>query len=549
MNRLEFIYLSLYGFASKQDAKSETIQITNLNKIKQWAIEDSRLNTLVSVNSPYICLGELISTIRHQSNITINISDNDGAAGEVISLVAEKISVIDILSALLSMLSYKNAEWVMEKTSDKNYQIVRPKKVRDFTLIITEEMRFIFLELLEEQIRVSKLNQENRKEAAKQNPLLLPMTDDSLCMEMQIFESFFPSKSDRKNLYNNPQEILFRKEDWTPAARDYVLKSNSKSTTLNPKSDYNDLNIISFQFKKDAIEASPYISFLIGNENTRQGGSVCGGIYLEDMWQKKLRSLWIFPGDEESIIFDTPTSNKPEIFRSANQEWNDIVNFSRQYNIPIIIRTENLPPVKFQLPNQFIGIDAPPPKDGLNPSKYFLKAFQNQRGHFKRRNGVLLMTNHQLLFRDEQNKIPWSFRKWFNQELSTDKNKLIPFTTICQLCKKLNTKQLIALGKRNNFFQDIVDHQAILSELEPCSQSLASNKEVLWNDLPPRERQKIKNFIIDKNAKIHKITLISMDQKSDNLWHRIFHIDFINTSETIFAKIILPVWISDSTML
>ena len=95
--------------------------------------EDPDLEKRVSVDKPFVYMGELLELLCEQTGVAISASDADGAAGEELTAVLEGMPLADVMDSLVSLLSRRGVRWQWRRegkrrlNSPYTYRLLRPE--------------------------------------------------------------------------------------------------------------------------------------------------------------------------------------------------------------------------------------------------------------------------------------------------------------------------------------------------------------------------------------------------------------------------------------
>jgi hypothetical protein len=292
--------------------------------------QDTRLDNAVSLQAPSLYVGAMLERLSKLSGVELHASENDGAADELVSIYADKVPLHEVMEALWSLLSYRQAEWkwVRSGSSDSYvYTLERPRPARE----LASKLRAMIQDEFEHDVRLliqaahAQPNERrtiirryvNESAGGDQNiaDWLLQPSADSVWLGLRLFATL---SSEMQNLImrgETEQRLLIRDlpSNVQSMAKElqaatYKRVRRADGTPVEPPT----LDAVYVRVKATSNPPTPSLWIDFG---TGPGFSYAGGKTLQDRVKTKLKKMWMLEEDTDAAqgqdMAMKPPANEP----------------------------------------------------------------------------------------------------------------------------------------------------------------------------------------------------------------------------------------------
>lgn len=451
---------------------------------------DPRLARRVTITKPQIYTGELLETLSRQSGVALSTGARDGAGDEAIAVFARDTPLVDLMTGLWSLVSYRGATWRWLREGDgKNtafaYRLTRPGPAQAFAANIQAEIQRAVEEDTEAMIAALQMSPEEMQKAAKQRPVLTVLSDPRVRRNIAGLAASVSTPEARIRVLRGTDKISLPAARWPDALREYVRAETELARSLNPNRSIPEPTYVHYDYEYLPGSITPSLSVLLGDENGGQGYTAVGGTPMRNRWGQILWDRWILDNDRrhdrerEALTIPSPpkrAADKPvvpeEPVRNPGFELPPGIKPVRSKDTPKLLDAFNALtgiPVIARLRK---GVYITPP-EGLQISA-FLRPFAQRMQQFKWRDGTLLISYPGHLQEKDEDKVPWSVLNRIRADLLADPRRLLPFPTVCYAAGQLSPAQLLRLDRLEGwgFFGTLVQHQEFYAPLHQVKPSL-----------------------------------------------------------------------------
>ncbi len=274
------------------------------------AKDDVRLDQKITITRPDICLGELLEQLSAQTKIDFNIDPDSTGSGVRVLVRFRDTSLREIMNALWSVVSYKNAEWAWDRHGTQGsftYTLIKTRKSESLSPQIEAMINKKFEHYVDLTLMFSRMTPTERE--ARQEELY-----EALMWRKEMNKKFNPeqwsdddwttiklldamlTKPELLKLINGG--VLRVPLQKAPARAQELFKKicEQRSLSVDGLPQARPTEIVFDSYGRRDI-ASPIFPMLFIRFNGHGTGALSGGV-LELGFRKFIEELWRFPEEK-----------------------------------------------------------------------------------------------------------------------------------------------------------------------------------------------------------------------------------------------------------
>jgi hypothetical protein len=450
---------------------------------------DPRLAVRIHVFDADICFGDLFERASAETGITLRCGREDGSADTRVAVYCHDYPLKELLSALQSFASHNNAGVYWERTGKAGhfvYELRFPQNAQRLAERLRRETQEAFEKAAETLLRLAAMDPKERAKHAADITRVYMQNDEEFGKRviqgerkwngLNLFaRSLTPDQ--QRNVISGAATYTLSAEQLPPGGKEF-LKSvydegwsearvrapdGSLQTMPPPKS-------VMFIAPRDTDDVT---RSLFVHLDTIGGYSYVGGSPLENAFIRKVRDLWLAPGEsadapqgialgpEDNRVPVAPPTSDP----AQRGPWpparmppllKRLSEFSRRANVGVIGRID-------AVLNEELG-------DVGNSVPEFLDRLANYgKGIGVKWSGRTLLLEEPQWFWTEENSPPWTAIKWFRQMMAERKD--VPrFEDLCSVTQYFTRSQLAKTATECAWLPGLAD---IWPLLNACRERLA----------------------------------------------------------------------------
>ena len=274
------------------------------------AKDDARLDQKITITRPDICLGELLVELSKQTKVDLNMDPDSNGSGVSVLIRFRDNSLREVMNALWSVVSYKNAEWEWDRRGKRGgytYTLIKTRKSESLSPQIEAMVDKTFEHYVDLTLIFSRLTPAERE--ARQEELY-----EALMWDKEMGKKFRPEQWEEASwnsiklldaMLTKPEILKLMNggvhqvalEKASASAQELFKKvyvqrypSPEGSTPIYPS------QIVFDSYGRRDV-ASPIFPMIFIRFDGRGSGAMSGGV-LELGFRKFIESLWRFPEEK-----------------------------------------------------------------------------------------------------------------------------------------------------------------------------------------------------------------------------------------------------------
>lgn len=409
--------------------------------------EDARLEQKVSLILSQTSIGELLQSLSTRSGVIIEANETDHAGDVPVSIFIKDVPLADVLNAVWSLVSYKGAAWVWERTPQPNqifhYTLICPPAARRFP----ERMAQMVQDEFEKQA-------ESLFAHVSGNPLPGPQGEwakNLLEMEMSkrlrqglktIFEITTPEM--RQRLLRGQTDVRIPVSQLSPAGQAFVhsVWEASKSENIpEPK-------WIQVNRDMEYGEIAPSIYIMMDQLG---GYNYIGGTPLKNLITGRLDDLWLLSGDSrQNSLEETPIKVMGKIPDEFKQQIEADISLKRLWELHSGAGMQIIARMAERLPSDPMIVVSTTPFPGEKDTVHFAlrhlaeKAMPQLR--YKWHSAILLLAASDWFLKEKERSVPWAVKKRLRRH-QAEQEGFLSISDISFAASQLSMSQMLALAK------------------------------------------------------------------------------------------------------
>jgi hypothetical protein len=280
---------------------------------REMVEDDARLNTLLSITSSRLYVGDLLDRIGRQTGIKVTPRRSDRSGDDQILVCLRGVPAWRVMDGLWSLLSYKGAEYHWERTGSSagfEYELWKPLNARGFP----ERMQHFAVDALEKNLDVmlqlAEMEPRERAKAADRLSRSLLQSDNTSAKQLITNETLWPGlrlideilpRTERSRWLKQGGYRRIPVEELGPNGRKYVQdlwkRDGASFKQKNLMGQWEQMpppSSVEIRVERHN-RITPSVELAVGGMGSQ---SYAGGLPLKLGMSAHLEKLWILPGDE-----------------------------------------------------------------------------------------------------------------------------------------------------------------------------------------------------------------------------------------------------------
>lgn len=373
--------------------------------------QDPRLEKPVSCVARHIYVGELMETFAKQSGVALTADEASGASDVDVTVSLDHVPLGDAMEALWSLVSYQDADWDWERTGKDGsykYRLVQPEAARLLPRTLHDQVDKEVQAQARKMLDALKMTPDQLNEAAKDDPLLASMADNSkddrVRPSMSIFADLPPEL--QNDILQEHGGVSIPVSQLSPRGRQYVHDNWLADRDRGGLTKDEQGNLIPVREPQSISVSCGYSDLKMApslNIDTGFGcGDLAGGGWMEKEWRSKVSLMWLRPGDLRDVPAAAKQIPAPHSAGKSSSEHTfaeRLMQLAKAASLPLLAR----------LPDERVSgsniTNTPPYNRTVRAYLAYLQSSLEQ----KWRNGVLLLSySPRLTDPGKATDAPWS---------------------------------------------------------------------------------------------------------------------------------------------
>jgi hypothetical protein len=449
-----------------------------------FARSDSRLAATITVREYDISIGDLLERASAQSGVILRCDRQDGSANVRVSVYAHAYRISDLMPALYSLLSHKDAQvyWARSgKTGAYVYELRFPLNARRLAARLREEAQSAFERAAETMLRLAAMDpQERGKHSADISRAFMQKDDDFAKLTLPeertwnglklVSEALSPEQ--QRAVITGSTRITVQTGELSAAGQSFLESEyqrdgsqtlvRDRDGTTKPMPPPSSVTFLAPRDPDDVTRS------LIVYPNGLWGYSYAGGSPLENAYIRKVHDLWIGPDDlleppksvmlkqddqpDDALQNEAPHGMIPTTTGPATQLERRLSQFADRAGVCVLARISS-------------GMNQDPGSVGKSIPDFLKRLSELQKGLNLKWSGRTLLVEEPQWFWTEENTPAWASIKWFREVMKERKDFPI-FKDICELSLRFTPQQLLKCGRECSSLPALADLWPVLQMCE-----------------------------------------------------------------------------------